>query len=103
MGTTSLSDAHALGLMASMDDASNLWGPLRPGVRARLYAVAENPTQETWEDAHGIILRADDGWGTLWQALLRFTTYDVTSHSHGEPWSLPTSQQIVLAIRGALS
>lgn len=49
--------------------ATNMFGPLDSGTIARLAAVIDNPTQETWEDTHGIIL---NGFGmlTLWQAVI---------------------------------
>jgi hypothetical protein len=52
-----------------LDKCQNFYGrPLAPDVRARLQAVLDNPTIETWEDAHGIILRTEPKSLTLWQA-----------------------------------
>ena len=50
--------------------ATNMHGPLGSDVLARLAAVIDNPTNETWQDAHSIILNRDVGLGvTLWQAV----------------------------------
>ncbi len=96
--------AH-LALMAALDNGSNMFGPLRADIRARLFAVADNPTSDTWTDANGIILRAQ-GLVTLWQALGWHTDYAVTSGPafgrgetpHWPPHMLPTSAQIVRAV-----
>lgn len=94
-----------LAFMAALDNGANLFGSLRPEIRARLYAVVKNPSQETWNDANGIIL---SDFTTLWQALLRHTDFDVTSgpaHGTGErpPWpKLPTRAQLLQAIRTQL-
>ena len=58
-------------LATSLDLASNMFGHLGEDVRARLWAVVDNPTEATWDDAHGIILNRDVGLGlTLWQAVI---------------------------------
>lgn len=50
---------------------SLLGNPLSADVRDRLAAVIARPDNETWEDAHGIILNGSVGLGlTLWQAVL---------------------------------
>lgn len=90
-------------VMALLDKATNLFGPLKAPLRARLFAVIDNPTQATWEDAHSIIVSVDQGWLTLWQAALRFTAYNVTSKGCDAPWpSIPTREQIAAALTAAL-
>lgn len=98
---------EVLRFMNDLDKGTNLMGPLSPEIRARLYAVVDKPNQETWADAHTIII---SGMTTLWQALLKHTDYDVTSgpsYAQGEapgPWpKLPTSDQMLIAIRAELS
>jgi hypothetical protein len=50
--------------------ASNMFGKLDPEVQERLAAVIHHQDNETWEDAHSIVLR-DTGLGlTLWQAVI---------------------------------
>lgn len=100
---------EALTFMSDLDNGSNLFGALSPEVRARLFAVVDKPSQDTWDDAHGIILTSDR-MTTLWQALLAHTDYGVTSrpwHTTGEPpgpWpQLPTSEQLLIAIRTELT
>jgi hypothetical protein len=89
-------------VMALLDKGSNPLGALSPEVRARLFAVIDNPTQQTWDDAHSIIL-SGGSWLTLWQAVLRFTDYDVTSRPLDDPWpAVPTCEQIATAIAVAL-
>jgi hypothetical protein len=55
-----------------LDMAANMLGkPLTEDTRARLAAVLADPSQETWEDAHGIVIAPHPGFGlTLWQAVL---------------------------------
>lgn len=55
-----------------LNAASNLFGALSGEVRARLMAAIERPGEETWDDAHSIILNRDVGLGlTLWQAVIK--------------------------------
>jgi hypothetical protein len=49
--------------------ARNVFGKLRPEYKRALRAVLYHPTEETWEEAHSIIVGAD-GWMTLWQAVI---------------------------------
>ncbi len=54
-----------------LEMARNLFGGLSPDIRRRLEAAIENPTEETWDDAHTIILNPHEGMGlTLWQAVI---------------------------------
>jgi hypothetical protein len=101
---------EVLRFMEDLEHGTNLFGPFDPQVRARLFAVLDTPTQETWADAHTIILSAFGITTTLWRALLWHTDYDVTSgpaYTEGEtpgPWAkLPTSEQLFTAIRNQLS
>lgn len=89
----------------NLDRASNMFGPLDDDVRARLEAVIDNPTEETWNDAHSIILRfgvLGDGLGlgiTLWQAVGAVTEGKVL-----EGWkAIPTRETILQAIAYALN
>jgi hypothetical protein len=100
---------EALEFMSDLDRGSNLFGAIGLDVRARLFNVVDKPSQETWTDAHGIILTSSR-MTTLWQALLAHTDYGVTSgpaHAPGEtpaPWpKLPTSEQLLIAIRTELT
>jgi len=52
-----------------LDLARNMFGKLSPAIRRRIEAVVSQPTQETWEDAHCIII-GSDGWMTFWQAVI---------------------------------
>jgi hypothetical protein len=61
------------GLPVDLGLASNYHGKLSADVRARLEAVVADPSNETWDDAHSIILNADNWPGlglTLWQAVI---------------------------------
>jgi hypothetical protein len=53
----------------ALDHATNLFGPLGPDCQRRIHALLANPCEETWDDAHSIILNGDT-WRTLWQAVL---------------------------------
>ena len=52
-----------------LDLARNLYGRLKPRERTRIRALIYQPTEDTWEDAHSIVV-GSDGWMTLWQAVL---------------------------------
>jgi len=91
-----------------LDMASNLFGKLKSAERSRLMAVIEDPNQETWSDAHGIIL--DRGsWMTLWQAIIAvdptFPKRGAATDRRGrvvEPWPrIPSRDLILKAIRYA--
>jgi hypothetical protein len=53
-----------------LDLAKNMFGSLKEDIRDRIYRLYENPTVETWDDTHGIIV-GGDGWMTLWQVILK--------------------------------
>ena len=53
----------------ALDRATDLFGPLGPDSRRRIRALLADPCEETWDDAHSIILNART-WRTLWQAVL---------------------------------
>ena len=52
---------------------ANMWGPTsdNPDVQGRLRAVLDNPTHDTWNNSHGIVVSPHRGLGgtTLWQAV----------------------------------
>ena len=43
--------------------------PLTEDCRVRLMALLDNPTIDTWEDAHSIILNSESRVATVWQAV----------------------------------
>ena len=49
--------------------ARNMFGPLSQDLRRRLQAVLDEPNQQTWTDAHSIIVGANR-FMTLWQAVI---------------------------------
>lgn len=70
--------------------------PLDPGIRRKLVALLENPCQETWDEAHGIILCPHGGFGTtVWKAVLAVDpTFPVT----GKAWRrLGNGERVVTA------
>ena len=98
-----------------LNAASNMFGPLSGEVRERLMAAINDPCEETWDDAHGIILNRDV-WLTLWQAVIavdpsfgrvsgpvtRWVDDDSELGGHSEPvsgWSqIPSAETILQAI-----
>ena len=56
--------------MALLDNATNLFGPLTPLVKARIMAFMDNPCAATWDNCASIIVNKR-GIITVWQALLR--------------------------------
>ncbi len=54
--------------MKALNNCYNFFGPLSPEIQGRIKAYLDNPTEEGWDDVHGIIIQ-DTGLGlTLWQA-----------------------------------
>jgi hypothetical protein len=47
----------------------NHFGPLQPSVRRRLRRVLLAPSQESWDDAYGLLLRSDGLGLDLWRAV----------------------------------
>ncbi len=54
--------------MALLDKANNMFGALDPGIKARIANFIESPTEENWNDIHGIIVRAP--FGSVWRAVI---------------------------------
>lgn len=100
---------------------SNLLGPLDGETRARLMALLQQPSEETWDEARSIILN-QERMLTLWQAVLKVDPsfgsaqapvtrwVDSPGHANGlggysEPvsgWShIPSPDTIVQALRYA--
>lgn len=86
---------------------TNLFGTVKPEVQKRLQAVIDNPTQETWDDAHCLII-SSKRFKTLWQAVLevdptfqRNATYDMETHT--TKWDrIPTRETIIKAIQNTV-
>lgn len=93
-----MKEQELLSLMDSLDRGTNTFGALSPEVRARLFAVADQPSQQSWEAAHTCMIN-DRQFITLWQALIRFTDYRVMSKPADGDWPLlPTREQILTAL-----
>ena len=86
---------------------TNLFGTVKPDIVKRLQAVIDNPNQETWDDAHCLII-SSKRFKTLWQAVLevdptfqRSSGYDMDTHT--TKWqSIPSSETIVKAIQNTV-
>ncbi len=97
-----MDEQQMLALMRDLDEGTNLFGPLGADVRARLFAVTDNPTQRTWGNAYPVIVTAR-GMTTLWQAVLAHTDYAVQSKPGDGDWSaVPTREQILTALSAAI-
>lgn len=91
-----------------LDMARNVFGRLRPDIKTRLRAVLYQPNEETWEDAHTIIVGAD-GWTTLWKAVIAVDpTFPKVGPSHDargritKRWSkIPSQKTLLQALRYA--
>lgn len=89
-------------LMDLLDQARNTADqPVSDDARARLYALVEQPTTSTWQDAHSLCIA---GWETLWQAVLAvdatFPVLGRRTDQHGdvlEDWERIPDRQLVLA------
>lgn len=86
----------------SLEFATNMFGNLSPEIKNKLQAVIENPTQNTWEEAHSIILNAKK-MTTLWQAIFKIRPNFCQSKPCDAPWpEIPTSKEIVQAIKNVV-
>lgn len=96
-----------LDLMMHLDNGTNMFGSLTLDARARIFALVDNPTEETWTNAFGIIVSGTDPNTmptTLWSALNRHTTYQVVGRQTDKPWpKIPTREQILTALKEELS
>lgn len=96
-----MDNATLVDIMDSLDRGTNIFGALSADVRARLFAVLDNPTDSTWDDAHTVMVNADR-FMTLWQATIRFGGYTVQSKPADGPWpEIPTREQLITALRDA--
>lgn len=87
-----------------MELGSNMLGKLNPNIIERLHRVIRHPNNETWEDAHSIIINK---YTTLWQAVLKVKPDFIRSKPVDEPWfprphDVISSETIVKAIRSEL-
>lgn len=69
--------------------------------RRKLYAVIREVTQETWTEAHTLILH--DPYRnldlTLWRALDENTSFNVPVYDYRKPWpQLPTTGQVLVTL-----
>lgn len=97
-----MDEQQMLALMRDLDEGANLFGPLGAAARARIFAVVDNATQETWGDAHSVIV-ISRGMTTLWQAVLAHTDYAVRSKPVDGDWpAVPTREQLLTALSAAL-
>lgn len=56
--------------MSFLDQASNIYGPLQPDVRAKLAAFFEAPSAETWDEVYCIVINPKSlRRSTVWQAV----------------------------------
>jgi len=80
----------------ALEFATNMFGKLKPEIKARLQAVIDNPCQDTWEDAHCIILNADGRMTTLWNAVIAIDWDMPKRKPMDAPWSYIPSREIII-------
>jgi hypothetical protein len=85
----------------------NLYGPVGPRTRGRLYAVLEDPTNKTWNNSYSIILAPKALGLTLWQAIIEIDggfiqvgpSYKTGENWNSRPWKqIPSQAHIIMAI-----
>ena len=87
----------------ALEFGTNMFGKLKPEIKARLQAVIDNPCQKTWEDAYSIILNASGKMTTLWQAVIKFDWDMEQRKPLDAPWAhIPTQETIIKAINDAI-
>jgi hypothetical protein len=72
-------------------ECRNVFGGLKGDVRTRLLAVLNNPCQQTWDDAHTIIMTGAK-MTTLWQAVIAVAPTFPRSKGIDEPWPVVPDQ-----------
>lgn len=86
--------------MSYLDKVASLRGHLTGEARDRMIAVLSNPTQETWDDAFGLIVNPN-GFLTLWRAVLAVDPTFPRS-KNGDNWDrIPDYDTLWRAIRFA--
>lgn len=87
----------------SLEFATNLFGVIKPEIKKRLQAVIDNPNQDTWEDAHSLIVNNKGRMTTLWNAVIKVDSSFPKSKPLDAPWTkIPTSETIIKALRLAI-
>lgn len=82
-----------------LDQCHNMFGPVGPDIRKRITRVIVDPTQETWEDAHSILITHNC---TLWQAWLEVEPDAPRSKPLDGPWpKVPSTFVLYRAILNA--
>lgn len=65
----------------ALDRCSNLFGPISKTSRQLILDFVDQPSEETWADAHGVLITPET---TLWQAVLEHTDYGVDAGPRSE-------------------
>jgi len=82
----------------ALEFGNNIFGKLKPEIKAKLQAAIDNPCQDTWDEAYSIILRTNP-MVTLWQAVAKIDPEMCKRKPHGSPWcKIPDRDVIVQAI-----
>lgn len=84
-------------MIALIDRARNMYGPLVGDARARLDAVLADPSEATWENAYTLVVNGSSV--TLWAAWVAVDAEAPRFRRQGEAWSRIPSQ---LVLRRAL-
>lgn len=53
--------------MKELDLATNVYGRINQDIKDRLLKLLENPTNESWDECHGLLINR---WMTLWNAVI---------------------------------
>lgn len=86
----------------ALEFGTNMFGKLKPHIKAKLQAVIDNPCQETWEEAYTIIINSEGKMTTLWQAVIAIDWDMPQRKKLDDTWGyIPSSKIIVEAINKA--
>jgi len=78
-------------------------GTAKPDIQQKLQAVIDNPCQETWEEAHCIILSNKGRMKTLWKAVIQIDPMMPLGKHADAPWDyIPSSTTIKQAIKNTV-
>ena len=78
----------------NLSNYQSMLGRIKPQYQKKIEALLRDINQETWEEAHGIIL---DGHGTVWQYVC-YVDPSYPRSKGGRDWQLPEPERLRLAL-----
>jgi hypothetical protein len=95
--------------MKALEQCENIFGKLSPQIQKRIKNYIKNPTNENWDDIHGIIVNPKGEMITIWNAVININPIfprvgrreDYEGNIIDEWQMIPNPLQVLQAIRDA--